>query len=129
VIALLLLVIFLCFLIGLTILKSNNLSPELFSIAQNIPHHDKVGHFVLMAILAYLASAAIVPWLKNKKFKHPELIIVTLLIILITLEESSQYYFPSRSCSWLDAAAGIIGVLTTTSLYKLYLLKKLKTSI
>lgn len=72
-----------------------------------------------MGILAYLAIASISPWLKSKKIKHPQLIVGSIVTLVIIIEETSQSYFPSRTCSWLDAAAGITGVVIAAMIYKL----------
>ncbi|MGJ8656297.1 MAG: VanZ family protein [Akkermansiaceae bacterium] len=117
-ITLLLLIAFIGFLAGLTILKTNNISPELFSVLQNVPYHDKLGHLILMGILAYLAVATFSPRLKINNHKHPHLIVGSCVATIIIIEETSQSYFPTRSCSWLDAAAGITGVFIAIFIYK-----------
>ncbi len=110
---------FLLFLISLTILKTNNLSPRLFNFLQHVPHHDKLGHFLLMGILAYLAIASISPLLKSRNINYPQLIVGSVVSLVIIIEETSQACFPTRSCSYLDAAAGITGVIIAAMIYKL----------
>ena len=101
----------------ITILKSTNATPELFRHLGSIPHHDKYLHFFLMGILAYLSSLVFTPLIKNRGINHPLILIGNILTLIISCEEISQAYFPSRTCSWIDASGGIIGVFVALNIY------------
>ena len=75
-----------------------------------IPYDDKIAHFFLVGALAFcvnlslsLASFTIG---KRKVLKGS-----ALLLIFVTLEETSQAFFPWRSCSLGDLAANYAGIL------------------
>ena len=65
------------------------------------PYHDKVGHFVLMGILAFLAIVSLAPRMKGDS-KKAVFKITVILLLIIALEETSQYFIPSRTFSLTD---------------------------
>jgi hypothetical protein len=83
---------------------------RVFGWLYNYPNGDKVGHFVLMGILALLASLGFPTArvrLRFINFLKSSLIIA----VLAMLEEFSQMFFPNRTASLLDLAASLTGVL------------------
>lgn len=113
------------FLGSLTVLKSTNSAPTLFHTLQTIPQYDKILHYILIGILTYLSSAVFSPLLQKRGVEYPQLILGLIIAAMISLEEISQAYFPSRSCSWLDAASGILGIITALTIYKIITKKPL----
>ena len=109
---------------SLTLLKSFNQVPELFKIASSLPYHDKWAHFILMSILTYLTCSVFTPFIKTRGIKHPLLIIGFSIAAIITLEEMSQAYFPTGTCSWQDAACGLLGLITALYIYHVRELRK-----
>lgn len=73
------------------------------------PEGDKVAHFLLWGMLALLVSLGFsttrVQILSIKVLKSSLIIAVPVI-----LEEISQLFFPERSASLLDLAAGLAGV-------------------
>lgn len=86
----------------------------------DIPHFDKIVHFGLFFILAtFLLSEG------NKLRKQGELtrfaIVVALSVSFIyglTIELLQFYLLPTRSGSWLDFIANIIGAFAAVITYK-----------
>ena len=103
------LISFTSFLAVIIFLRNNNLGNSFFSLFINIPHYDKIGHFVLMGILAFLAVISIVPILPYPKPKAT-LIVLTSVLLLIAAEECSQIFVVTRTFSLADFACDFLGV-------------------
>lgn len=84
--------------------------PQVFGQVNRIPGADKTGHFVLIGILAWLANRALgyrtCPLGPGRV--HLGGVIV---LVLITLEEVSQIWIPTRTFDWGDLAANYAGIL------------------
>ena len=91
-------------------LRNNNLGNSFFNLFINIPHYDKIGHFILMGILAFLAVISIAPLLPLPPFKSSLLILVSVLL-LIAIEECSQIFIVTRTFSLADFACDFFGVV------------------
>jgi VanZ family protein len=83
------------------------------------PNADKVGHIGIFGILGFLSNLA----LPNFRIRHlPRLVtaITFFLFVLVSLEEISQAFIPSRVCDvfdWLADVAGLaIGQIAATVL-------------
>ena len=72
---------------------------------------DKVGHFVLYGILAFLLDLTFFQALHHADQKRVAVMIGLILALLIGLEEFSQKFLPSRSFSLMDLFAGYVGVI------------------
>ncbi len=93
-----------------------------------IPNMDKVGHFFGMGILSFLVLMAISKP-QQKKAITPGIISGVLMVTLVvTLEEFSQKYIPSRSFQYWDLVADYLGILSFSTAY-LLLNKYQKTKI
>lgn len=115
-----LLTCFLLFLISISILKSNGSGNAFFNLFAEILYHDKVGHFLLMGMLGFLVVAVVSPFLLKKHSRTVSIWLPTiLLILLIGVEEYSQSFLSTRSCSWSDYWFGVIGVIMASSIYLL----------
>ncbi len=68
---------------------------------RNLPHFDKAGHLILMGGLSFLAVLAIVPRMKSPP-KKATIRVVSILILIIAIEEISQSFIPSRTFSLAD---------------------------
>lgn len=85
----------------------------------NIPHIDKIGHFLFYALLGFT-----VLW--ESKIKREIgftglLKIFLLLIVFGSLIEIGQYFHPLRTASWLDLMADLGGALISAPLYFAFL--------
>ena len=104
--------LFLLFIVLVIIGADNgNLSPYLRSI-YDFPGGDKIGHFTLYGILAYLLARAFPQPLRLGRVSAPIAIIG--LVIFATLEEYSQKFFPSRTFDLLDLTFSLLGILAGT---------------
>jgi VanZ family protein len=74
----------------------------------NLPHFDKAGHLLLMGGLSFLAVLAIVPRIKSPP-KKATIRVVSILILIIAIEEISQSFIPSRTLSLADFFFGVVG--------------------
>jgi hypothetical protein len=75
-----------------------------------IRNMDKIGHFFLMGVFACLANLAY----KDKSFKILNLripIAIIIVSLIVGAEEYSQRFFPSRTSSWIDFSASLLGII------------------
>jgi len=80
-----------------------------WSFIHHIPYGDKIGHIGLSATLSFLCNLAF----PNFRIRHlPRLLTATtfVLFILISLEEISQAFIPTRSCNFFDWLADLVGL-------------------
>lgn len=63
---------------------------------------DKLGHFLLMGLLAFLIALAL-----PRRWQIPALL---LLALVLTGEEFSQRFFGGRHSDWLDLSCSLAGV-------------------
>ncbi len=100
--------------LGLIIYWANTASmPALVKQIYRFPFGDKLGHFTLYATLAYLLSLAM-PFKKVTIFGKPIALGVLLALGFATLEEFSQFFFPSRTPDLFDLASGYLGIFAST---------------
>ncbi len=76
----------------------------------NFPYGDKVGHFVVFGALSLVVNLAVFEAWPLQERRWLALRTCLALALLIGLEESSQRWFPGRTASLFDLAAGYLGV-------------------
>ncbi len=77
--------------------------------AYRIPNDDKVAHFFMVGLLAFLVNLSLS--LSRVSFGKTAVLKGSLiLMVFVTIEESSQAFFPSRSCSLGDLLANYAGI-------------------
>jgi len=85
-----------------------------------LPYADKLGHFALYGILAWLCVAALVEmrptWGRLRVVLWGSLAVV----VLASAEEASQLFFKSRTFSLLDLAASCAGILSLAAIGVLF---------
>ena len=109
--SLILLLAFSASLIFVILLRNFDSGSSFFSLFISIPYYDKLGHFFLMGILAFLAVVTITPLFPKKSAKST-VIILGVVLTLIALEEYSQIFIPTRTFSLKDFACDLLGVLS-----------------
>jgi len=99
---------FLMFIVLVAVLADMERMPEIFSALSDYPGGDKVGHFGLYGMLAFLGGKA---WRRPIRLARLPLAAGVLpAVSLATLEEVSQLFFAGRTADWLDLGAGFLGV-------------------
>lgn len=79
----------------------------------DFPNGDRLGHFVIYGLLAYVFSAA----LGNRRLRLGRFSVawgVLAAVALATGEEISQLFVASRTADWLDLLAGYAGIFAST---------------
>ena len=99
--------IFISFIIFLADSADHNFAFELIG---HIPYGDKMMHALLYGVMALLLNYG----LKYKSYKffgsHMQLGAI-IVLTFAGLEELSQYWFPSRTCDFVDFVADMVGVV------------------
>ena len=93
----------------LVILANFGLGSLLFGFLDYVPGEDKTAHFILFGMMSFFLNTALY---FEKLSIYPVSIMrgSFILIVIVTLEEMSQYFIPSRTFSWLDLSASYLGI-------------------
>lgn len=101
--------LFLGFLLLVILAANMGEIPSFIRDLYRFPGGDRVGHFTLYGILAYLLARAFPRRLQMAGFSPA---VSSLLVAALALaEEFSQFFFPRRSPDLLDLACGLLGIL------------------
>jgi len=103
---------FLVFLLAVAIAADRGTLPQWIKGIYRFPNGDRVGHFALYGILAFLSVRAYPRQVSIAGRSLPLAVLV--VVLLAALEELSQFWFPLRTPDWLDLTAGILGIFTST---------------
>ena len=102
--------LFLAVIIVVIIQADGRTLPYWIARVYQFPNGDKVGHFVLMGIAAFLLNLAAhdrsFTWLQMRIPIAP-----AVFSLAVAAEEYSQQYFPNRTASWLDLTCSLLGIL------------------
>ena len=102
--------IYLLIVAGIIVVADIKSTSYLLSFVGNIPYGDKIGHFVLFGVLAFLVNFAF--GMRNLSFGRFEYLLGSLIVIIgITVEELTQIFMRGRTFSWLDLFCGYAGIL------------------
>lgn len=104
---------------GAVVCADEGWAPRFFAYVNNLPLGDKVGHFLLVGMLAWLLNRALLHR-RVSIFPRPVLLGGLLIAVIMTVEEVSQIWIPSRSFSLSDLAANYAGILCAGWLGPLY---------
>ncbi len=89
----------------------------LFRMFRRLPHGDKIGHFMLFGMLAFMANRALC--FKTIAMGRFKVLVGSLWVILFAaVEELSQHYIETRSLDIFDFVADLAGVLAFQRLSK-----------
>ena len=102
---------FALFIVTIIVLKNSGSGDWFFGLFEWIPRHDKIGHFVLMGLLGFLAVAAMSPALPWRPWVS-SVVVVALLLVIIAVEEWSQQLVSERTFSVLDYLCSAAGALS-----------------
>ena len=108
--------LFLCCLVGLA---DSGHARWLFRMVESVPGGDKIGHFILFGILAFLVNlvmrATVVRW-GGRAMLLGSIIVMT----IVFAEEVSQLFFASRTFELLDLTADLAGIWVFGQLARWY---------
>ncbi len=102
-------VLFGLFLLLVVFYADSGLGKPLMDLLLKLPNSDKIGHFVLMGLMAFLACLGFSSRRVDVLGLHP---LKSSLVIaaIVTAEEISQSFFPNRHASILDLTASLAGI-------------------
>jgi VanZ family protein len=107
---------FFIFLLAVAYWADSGTMPAPLKFVSAVPNGDRLGHFVLYGILAYLVSAAFPSrWVRVRAWRLP--LGAVLAAAMATLEEISQIFIPARTPDLVDLAAGYLGILVATLIF------------
>ena len=96
-------------LIAIVVAADRDALPLLLQRVYNYPAGDKIGHFVLFGGLAFLAALGFPR--RTEPLAGVSVPVSTMVIVvLVTLEEASQAWFPGRTASVFDLLASYAGI-------------------
>jgi polysaccharide biosynthesis protein VpsQ len=104
-------VTFAIFIVGVIILADRNALPPFIRAIYDFPNGDKLGHFILFGLLNFFVTRAILASWPSQSRGWLTLSVGCILALLITLEEYSQKFYPSRTFDVLDLLASCMGLL------------------
>lgn len=96
--------------VGIIILADRRALPGFITGLYAFRYGDKVGHFLLMGTVAFFVNLALHAR-RITIFQCPLLLGSLCVALLVTLEEFSQLFFPSRSFDLIDLAASLLGIV------------------
>jgi polysaccharide biosynthesis protein VpsQ len=101
--------VFILLLVVIVVAADRGKLPAFVGVLYNFPNGDKVGHFTLMGLLSLLVNLGMLSG-AGKRTVRRALTASLVVAGLVTLEEISQKFFPSRNASWVDLAFSLAGI-------------------
>ena len=81
----------------------------LISFAAGIPYGDKIGHFIVMGMMALLVNLLLSS--RRQSIGKREFLLGSLIVAgIVTTEEFAQIFIPTRTFSLFDLAADYAGI-------------------
>lgn len=100
---------YLLIIVGIIIAADIKSTSYLLGFVGNVPYGDKIGHFVLFGVLAFLADFSF--GMRNFTFGRFGYLIGSLIVLIgITVEEFTQIFMRGRTFSWVDLLCGYAGI-------------------
>jgi polysaccharide biosynthesis protein VpsQ len=94
----------------IVVLANTGYRSSLFGFVDVLPYGDKLGHIGLMGTLSLVVTASLYP--RSFRLGRVGVPLGSLLVLLvITLEECSQLWFPARTFSLGDLACNVVGIV------------------
>jgi polysaccharide biosynthesis protein VpsQ len=117
--------LFFVFILFVIFTADTGILPRLITMLYVFPNGDKVGHFFLLGILAFLVNLSLQG--KAVGILSMNIQLGSLLVAGLSIaEEFSQSFFPARSASLLDLLSSLFGIAFFTVLSLFILQKKEK---
>lgn len=99
--------------------------PDWMYVIYHFPNGDKLGHFILYGIMAFLMNVSFPNW----SYRAGGITLPgggLLFAVFSILEEISQSFFASRSSSWLDLTFSLLGIVVFSVFSRLFIRFALK---
>ncbi len=93
-----------CFIVVVVLLADLGELRPVFRLVSDIPFGDKVLHALFFGGLAFLAARF------ASSLGRPPMVAAAVVVVLVTLEEVSQIWLPTRAFSLSDLAADYLGM-------------------
>ena len=105
----LLTLLFALLLLVIVIANDSGTLPDFLNIVYSVPFGDKISHFVLTGLLSMLVNLSLS--CRKTHLVSRDLLLGSLLVgTVVTVEELTQIFFPTRSVSIFDLLAGYLGI-------------------
>jgi VanZ family protein len=107
--------LFTLFILAVILLADLGRLPAVFRAASDYPFGDKLGHFVLFALLSLFITLTAVRSIPGCAPARLGLKITLVLGVLVSIEEGTQRYISTRSPDWVDLGASLLGLIIGAS--------------
>jgi len=104
--------LFLLFIVLVIVVADAGAMPPFIRALYDFPNGDKLGHFILYGILAFLLARAFPRPARLGRFSAP--VVILALLVFAALEEYSQKFFSTRTSDLVDLTFSFLGILTGT---------------
>lgn len=96
--------------ISIHIIADQGKISSLGSTISYLSTHDELAHFTLIGLLGFFVSMVSVSQFHIGRFAIPKLVV--LLMVVVTIEETTQLWRPMRGFSFYDMSANLLGILS-----------------
>ena len=103
-------VLFLILILVIIVAADRGMIPSFIRAIYNFPNGDRVGHFALYGILAFLLASAFPRPAQLGRLSAP--IVILVLLAFAALEEYSQQFFSTRTSDLVDLTCSFLGILS-----------------
>ena len=104
-------VLYCIFIVAVLLVADLGLMPNISALLQGYSGLDKVGHFILVGILAWLLNSAF--RLRQVNLGRLRIFVGTIVVVtVVTLEEVAQLWIHTRRFELIDLLAGYLGIAT-----------------
>ncbi len=101
-------ILFSCFIIWIIYMANAGQNNAIFEIVKATPYGDKIGHLLLFGLLTLVLNFG----LKFRMCIKGKYLLGTIVVLMfVIVEESSQYWIPTRTFDGIDLIADFIGIL------------------
>ena len=99
------------FLISLIVLDDMGKLKILVRLMKSLQYGDKFIHFFLIGALSFLVNRVVAQFSRGRSSERMSIIATVILLVIFTVEEASQIFFPGRTASFSDLTASYAGIV------------------
>lgn len=104
--------LFLLFILLVIVAADTGWMPPFIRAIYDFPNGDRLGHFILYGILAFLLARAFPRPLRLGPFAIP--LVILALLVFAAAEEYTQNFFSTRTPDLVDLSCSYLGILAGT---------------